>query len=83
MLSLAATKPDIILMDVKMPRLDGFEAAKRLKDDPETKDIPLILLSARAQQEDLEEGYQSGADYYLTKPVTISQIMDTLEECLG
>lgn len=82
-LSLAKTGPDVILMDVKMPQIDGFEAARRLKADPSTRDIPLILLSARAQQEDLDEGFQAGADYYLTKPVTISQIMDTLEGCLG
>jgi len=82
-LELALKKPHAILMDVKMPVIDGFEAARRLKADAETREIPLILLSARAQQEDLEEGFNAGADYYLTKPVTITQILATLEECLN
>lgn len=81
-LKLADQRPEVILMDVKMPVIDGFEAARRLKANPETAGIPLVLLSARAQREDLEEGYAAGADHYLTKPVTIQQILETIETCL-
>lgn len=82
-LEMAEKNPHAILMDVKMPVIDGFEAARRLKASEKTRHIPLILLSARAQQQDVEEGYKAGADHYMTKPVTISQIMDILEKCLG
>jgi CheY-like chemotaxis protein len=70
-------------MDVNMHGIDGFEALRRLRIMSATRHIPVILLSARAQREDLDRGFQSGADYYLTKPVTISKIMETLEKCLA
>lgn len=60
-------KPDIILMDVLMPKLDGFEALKRIKADPETKDIPVIMLTNLGQKEDVEKGLQEGAADYLIK----------------
>ncbi len=61
-------KPDLIVLDVMMPRLDGFQALQQLKDDPQTKDIPVIMLTARAQDRDVLAGYTYGADLYLTKP---------------
>ncbi|MDA3849757.1 MAG: response regulator [Spirochaetaceae bacterium] len=82
-LELAEKIPHAILMDVNMPGIDGFEALRRLRIMSATRHIPVILLSARAQREDLDRGFQSGADYYLTKPVTISKIMETLEKCLA
>lgn len=81
-LELAKQMPHVILMDVKMPVIDGIEAARQLKAQKDTASIPLVLLSARAQQEDLDEGYNAGADYYLTKPVTIQQILETIQRCL-
>lgn len=61
-------RPDLIVLDVMMPRMDGFEALQRLKSDPETTNIPVIMLTARAQDRDVLQGYQYGADLYLTKP---------------
>jgi DNA-binding response OmpR family regulator len=60
-------KPDLILLDVLMPKLDGFEVLKRLKADPETKPIPVIMLTNLGQKEDIEKGLQDGAVDYLIK----------------
>jgi CheY-like chemotaxis protein len=61
-------KPDVILLDVMMPKMDGYEACRRLKDTPETKDIPIIFLTAKAQQFEVKKGMSLGACGYLTKP---------------
>jgi DNA-binding response OmpR family regulator len=66
--SIAQMRPDLVVMDVMMPNLDGFETLKRLKEDPATAEIPILMLTARAQDEDVFEGYGTGAQWYLTKP---------------
>ncbi len=60
--------PDAVVLDVMMPKMDGLEVARRLKDDEATKGIPIVLLSAKAQQADIQAGQATGADEYLTKP---------------
>lgn len=60
-------KPDLILCDVLMPKLDGFEVLKRLKADPQTKDVPVIMLTNLGQKEDVEKGLEEGATDYLIK----------------
>jgi DNA-binding response OmpR family regulator len=60
-------KPDLILCDVLMPKLDGFEVLKRLKADAQTKDIPVIMLTNLGQKEDVEKGLEEGATDYLIK----------------
>ena len=79
--------PDLIVMDVMMPVMDGFEALKTLKADPATADIPVIMLTAKAQDADVFHGWQSGADLYLTKPFNpmelltfVKRIFDTQSE---
>lgn len=62
-------RPDVILMDATMPRLDGWEAARRLKSDADTRNIPLIMLTAHAFNEHRERAAEVGADAFLTKPV--------------
>lgn len=64
----AARRPDLILLDVNMPDMDGLETCRRLKDDPETVDIPVIFVSALASQSELMAGYEAGGDDYITKP---------------
>ena len=59
--------PDLILLDVLMPKLDGFEALKRIKAEPTIKDIPVIMLTNLGQKEDIEKGIEDGAVYYLIK----------------
>jgi len=61
-------KPDLIVLDVMMPHMDGFEVLKRLKADDQTKDIPVVMLTAKAQDADVFRGWASGVDCYLTKP---------------
>lgn len=67
--------PDIILLDVKMPNLNGLEACKMIKSDERTKHIPILLLSAKAQSKEIEEGLKSGADKYLCKPISFPEII--------
>lgn len=61
-------KPDVILLDVMMPNLDGYETCRRLKANPETKAIPVIFLTAKAQQFEMKQGLEVGAAGYLIKP---------------
>lgn len=70
-----ATMPDIILMDVKLPKLTGTEVCKRLKADEKAKGIRVILLSAKAQPEEIQEGFDAGADDYLCKPMSFPDIL--------
>ena len=68
-------KPDLVVMDVMMPEMDGFEALKQLKSDPASADIPVIMLTAKAQDADVFHGWQSGADLYLTKPFNPMELL--------
>jgi DNA-binding response OmpR family regulator len=77
-----AERPDIVLLDIMMPKMDGLEVTKALKGDPETKDIPIILLSAKAQASDIEVGKAMGADDYLTKPFDPLELLDRVNELL-
>lgn len=73
--------PDVILLDVMMPKLDGFETIRRLKADSNTASIPVIFLTAKAQTKEIEQGLQLGAIGYLTKPfyaMTLNEEMESL-----
>ena len=76
-------KPDLILLDIMMPKMDGFEVLRRLKRAPETSSIPVILLSARDQFKDISKGYEIGADHYLTKPFTYTHLMTVIDHLLS
>jgi DNA-binding response OmpR family regulator len=75
-------RPDIVLLDIMMPRMDGLEVTKALKGDASTKDIPIILLSAKAQASDVQVGKDMGADDYLTKPFDPLELLDRVNELL-
>ena len=64
----ASEKPDLIVLDVMMPGMSGFEVLEKLKSNPDTNSIPVIMLTARAQDVDVLRGWQSGVELYLTKP---------------
>jgi PAS domain S-box-containing protein len=68
-------RPDLILSDVMMPSLDGYSMVQALRDDPDTRDVPVVLLSARAGEEALVAGMQAGADDYLTKPFSARELL--------
>jgi len=82
--------PDMIVLDVMMPRMDGFEVLKNLQADPKYKDIPVIMLTAKAQDADIFKGWQSGVSSYLTKPfnpkellVFVQRIFQSLDDPRG
>lgn len=69
------TKPDLIILDISMPGRDGLEVIAALREHPETKDIPVVFLTARSSDADVWEGWKAGAAYYLTKPFDTAQLM--------
>ena len=75
--------PCVITLDIMMPRLDGWDAASQLRADPETADIKVVLLSARAQEADLQRGSRIGVDAYLTKPFDPDELISTVRRLAG
>jgi DNA-binding response OmpR family regulator len=76
-------KPDVALLDVSMPAMNGYEVTAALKADPTTKDIPVILLTARAQTADVTKGFDAGADDYITKPFSPQALQIRVAAALG
>jgi CheY-like chemotaxis protein len=74
--------PEVILLDVMMPQLDGYETCRRLKSDPQTAAIPVIFLTAKAQQFEMRQGLQAGAIGYLTKPFDPMTLHDQIIQLL-
>lgn len=77
------TKPDLILMDVVMPNLNGFQATRKLSEDPETASIPVIMVSTKSQETDRVWGIRQGARDYLVKPVDESELMAKIQLVLA
>ncbi len=71
--------PDLVLLDVKLPRLDGYEVCRRLKADERTRSIPVLILSAKAQQAEIQRGFEAGADRYLCKPMSFPDILKQIQ----
>ena len=78
-----AERPDIVLLDIMMPRMDGLQVTKELKGSDDTTEIPIILLSAKAQASDVQTGRDVGADDYLTKPFDPLELLDRVGDLLG
>ena len=79
-----AEKPDLIIMDVMMPGgIDGFEATRQIKNNPETKDCSILMLTAKGQDMDKENGAKAGADAYFVKPFSPLDLIKKIEEILG
>ncbi len=76
-------KPDLIILDVMLPQMDGLEVLTRLKGTADSSSIPVILLTAKVQYEDVLGGYKLGADYYITKPFTSTQLINGINLLLG
>lgn len=77
------TLPDLILMDVVMPELNGFQATRKLTNDPETKHIPIIIVTTKDQPTDKVWGERQGAKGFLVKPVDESELMSLVDKLLG
>jgi CheY-like chemotaxis protein len=74
--------PDLILMDVRMPRMTGYEACKHMKADDRLKDIPVAFLSAKGQDAEVQEGFQAGAADYIVKPFAPDQLTSKVDQLL-
>lgn len=72
--------PDLVLMDLRMPELDGFDATVALKKDSQTKDIPVIAVSANSSDEDIKKAIQSGCIKYIPKPVNMKELENVLSK---
>jgi CheY-like chemotaxis protein len=72
--------PDVITLDVMMPRLDGWVTAVRLREDPRTAHIKVVMITARAQEHDVRRGYEIGVDAYVTKPFDPNQLIQTVRK---
>ena len=77
-----AQLPNVILMDINLPGISGFQALRILREDPATAHIPVIALSANAMQRDIDKGIDAGFFRYLTKPIKINEFIDALENAL-
>ena len=75
--------PDLIVLDIMMPVLDGYETLRRLKREPKTKDIPVILLTAKGRDVDKRLGFEVGATDYIVKPFSPSRLIERIEEIIG
>ena len=78
-----AEKPDLAVLDVMMPKMDGFELTRRLRAEEATSQMPIILLTARAQDADVDRGFESGADDYLRKPFSPQELSTRVQAILG
>jgi CheY-like chemotaxis protein len=75
--------PDLVLMDVVMPRMNGFEACKKMREQAATREVPIVLLTTRGEETYMEAGFQSGCNDYLTKPVDGEELVKLLQSYLG
>ena len=78
-----AQRPDLILLDVMMPRMDGFQTLEALKGDPATRDIPVFLLTVKSREVDRQRGWQLGCDDYITKPFSPHKLLERIDQALG
>ena len=76
-------QPSVVTLDIMMPRLDGWDTATRLREDPETANVKVVLLSARAQEADLQRGSRIGVDAYLTKPFDPDELIAVVRRLAG
>jgi CheY-like chemotaxis protein len=79
----AELRPDLILMDVIMPRLDGFEACRRLRAAEETREVPIILVTTRGELKSVETGYEAGCNDYITKPINGAELLTKVRSALA
>lgn len=76
----AQEKPDLLVLDVMMPGMDGFQVLETLRKDPDTAHVPVLMLTARDQHNDILKGYQMGATSYLVKPFNLDELVEAIRE---
>jgi len=77
-----ATRPDLVVVDIMMPKMDGYEVCRRIRQDEETKKLPVILLSAKGRPIDRETGLEVGADDYMVKPFSPRRLLEKIKDLL-
>ena len=78
-----ADPPDLILLDVVMPKADGFEVCRRLRSEPATQAVPIIMMTTRGEASNVEQGYASGCTDYITKPLDSIEFLAKVRDCLA
>ncbi len=78
-----ADKPDLILMDVVMPKMDGFAACREIRKQEGLRSVPIVMVTSRDEPTNVEMGYRSGCDAYLTKPLSAHELLDMVNMLLG
>ena len=78
-----ATKPDLILMDVVMPKMNGFEAVKQLRENEQTRTVPIVMVTSKAEAESMEMGYLNGCSDYIVKPIDLLELVTKIRNLLG
>ena len=78
-----AERPDLILMDVMMPRMNGFEACREIRKTPATQHVPIIMVTTRSEMESVEEGFASGCSEYITKPIDRLELLSKVNSYLA
>jgi PleD family two-component response regulator len=79
----AAEKPDLIILDIVMPNMDGFEVCRRIRSDDNTKSIPIIMVTTKGDPNNVEKGFQAGCSDYLFKPIKSGELLSKVREHLG
>jgi Response regulator containing a CheY-like receiver domain and a GGDEF domain len=77
------TQPDLILMDVVMPKMNGFEAVKQLRENAQTRSVPIVMVTSKAEAESMEAGYQNGCSDYIIKPIDQLELVMKVKNLLG
>ncbi|MCD6526227.1 MAG: response regulator [Desulfuromonas sp.] len=80
--ALKKEKIDLVLLDIMLPEMDGFEVCRQIKQNPATRKLPVIMLTAKKSHEDMARGDEVGADWYVTKPFKSAKVIETIERFL-
>ena len=75
--------PDLVLLDIMLLNMDGFEVCRQIKGEPETAHIPVVMLTAKKNRQDLVSGQQAGCDAYITKPFKSAKVLEMIQDLLG
>jgi DNA-binding response OmpR family regulator len=81
--AVAEELPDLVLLDIMLPEIDGFEVCRRIKSNPDTRHLPIIMLTAKKSREDMARGEKVGADWYITKPFKSAMVIETIQRFLA
>ena len=81
--AIARSQPDLVLLDVRMPRLDGYEVCRRIKGEPTLCHIPVAFISAKGQEAEVNAGFEAGGEAYILKPFSMEQLIEQVHDILG